>query len=159
LCRSAADGQNSESIEPVYDRYVRDHRRRPTIEIWKSNRQIARVSSGTRLRIQAGSPFLLHWTADEWAHYTDTHSTGTSLDIGFVDLPVGEEPGTIRFTFLWLTENRWEGKDYAIEVHSREASNATGNGGASQDGSKHGQAPTEKRPRVRRVRRITKHSN
>ena len=119
LCRSAADGKNSELIEPVYDRYVRDHRERPAIEIWKSNRQIATVSSGTRLRIQAGSPFLLHWTADEWTHYSDTHSNRTSLDIEFVDLPVPEKPDTIRFTFLWLTENRWEGKDYEIKVHSR----------------------------------------
>jgi len=143
-------------IEPVYDRYVRDHRERPAIEIWKSNRQIATVSSGTRLRIQAGSPFLLHWTADEWTHYSDTHSTHTSLDIEFVDLQVPEEPGTIRFTFLWLTENRWEGEDYEIKVHSREASHATGNGGARQDGSKHGQALAEKGSRMRRVRRVTK---
>jgi glucoamylase len=156
LCRSAADGKNSELIEPVYDRYVRDHRERPAIEIWKSNRQIARISSGTRLRIQAGSPFLLHWTADEWAHYTDTHSTGTGLDIEFVDLPVPEKPGTTRFTFLWLKENRWEGKDYMIEVYSREASNATGNGGARQDGSQHGETSAQKTSRMRRVRRVTK---
>jgi hypothetical protein len=24
----------------------------------------------------------------------------------------------IRFTFLWLEENRWEGKDYEVEVHA-----------------------------------------
>ena len=41
LCRSAADGKNSDLIEPVYDRYVRNHQERPAIEIWKSNRQIA----------------------------------------------------------------------------------------------------------------------
>jgi glucoamylase len=159
LCRSAADGKNSELIEPVYDRYVRDHHERQAIEIWKSNRQIARISSGTRLRIQAGSPFLLHWTADEWAHYTDTHSTATGLDIEFVDLPVPEKPGTTRFTFLWLKENRWEGKDYMIEVYRREASNATGNGGTRQDGSEHGQAPAQKRSRMRRIRRVTKRRN
>jgi hypothetical protein len=26
---------------------------------------------------------------------------------------------TIRFTFLWLNENRWEGKDYKIGLQSR----------------------------------------
>ena len=124
LCRSAAGGKNSELIEPVYDRYVRAHNERPPMEIWKSNRQITKVSSGTRLRIQGRSPFLLHWTADEWGHYTDTRSTDTGLGIEFVDLTAPKEPGTIRFTFFWLKENRWEGKDYAIESQSRKASNA-----------------------------------
>jgi len=130
LCCSAADGKNSELIEPVYDRYVRDNRERAPIEIWKSNRQITAVSSGTRLRIQACSPFLLHWTTDEWAQYTDTRSTGTSLGIEFVDLTVPEESSAIRFTFLWIKENRWEGKDYEIEAHSWKEPHASEIGGA-----------------------------
>jgi glucoamylase len=71
---------------------------------------------GTRLRIQASSPFLLHWTVDEWLHSSDTRSTGTSVDIEFVDLPLPKQETTIRFTFLWVDENRWEGKDYEIGV-------------------------------------------
>jgi glucoamylase len=125
LCRSAADGRSCELIEAAYDRYVRDYRQRSAVEVWKLNRQIPTIAAGTRLRIQAGSPFLLHWSTDEWQKYTDTQSTSTNLDIDFVDVLVPQEARTLRFTFLWLQENRWEGKDYEIEVHGCAASNAT----------------------------------
>ena len=72
--------------------------------------------------VQAGSPFLLHWTTGEWLHYTDTQSTGTNLDIDFVDVPALQEGRTLRFTFLWLKENRWEGRDYEIALHARATS-------------------------------------
>jgi glucoamylase len=75
------------------------------------------VSPGTLLRIQANSPFLLHWTSDDWQHSEDTRSQGTAIDLEFVDLALPEQQNNlIRFTFLWLEENRWEGKDYTVKV-------------------------------------------
>jgi glucoamylase len=121
LRRSAADGKSCDLIEPAYDRYVRRDRQNSAIEVWKFNRQVPAIAMGTRLRIQASSPFLLHWTIDEWLHSSDTRSTGTSVDIEFVDLPLPEQETTVRFTFLWVDENRWEGKDYEIELYARAA--------------------------------------
>ena len=46
------------------------------------------VPAGTPLRIPANSPFLLHWTTDDWQHSTDTRSQGTAIGIEFVDIPV-----------------------------------------------------------------------
>jgi glucoamylase len=89
------------------------------IEVWKLNRQVQTVPAGTLLRIQASAPFLLHWTGDEWQHSTDTRSQPTALDIDFVDIGVTQQlQAPVRFTFLWLEENRWEGKDYEVEVHA-----------------------------------------
>jgi glucoamylase len=119
LRRSVADGKIRDLIEAVYDRYVAGHREEPPLEVWKFNRQIPTVAIGARLRIQATSPFLLHWTADEWQHSTDMRSTATSVDIHFVDLPLPEQEATIRFTFMWADENRWEGKDYTVEIRGR----------------------------------------
>jgi hypothetical protein len=62
---------------------------------------------------------MLHWTTDDWQHSTDTQSTSTRAGIDFVDLPLPDRETTIRFTFFWVDENRWEGKDYAIELQSR----------------------------------------
>jgi glucoamylase len=62
------------------------------IEIWKLNRQVQTVPAGTLLRIQASSPFLLHWTGDEWQHSTDTRSQPTALDIDFLDIRVTQHP-------------------------------------------------------------------
>ena len=119
LRRSASDGKSCDLIEAVYDRYVRGHGQRDPMEVWKFNRQVPAIEIGTRLRIQADSPFLLHWTTDEWLHSTDTRSTATGVDIEFVDLPLLDSKTTIRFTFLWLDENRWEGKDYKVELQAR----------------------------------------
>jgi glucoamylase len=119
LHRSAAGGKSCDLIEPAYDRYVRSNRQHSAIEVWKFNRQMPAIAIGSRLRIQASSPFLLHWTVDEWLHSTDTRSTATGVDIEFVDLPLPERETTIRFTFLWVAEKRWEGKDYEVELQAR----------------------------------------
>jgi glucoamylase len=119
LQRSAADGRVFDCIDAVYDRYVRGDGQRNAIEVWKSNRQVQSAPAGTRLRIQACSPFLLHWTADEWRSTIDTASTKTALGIEFVDIPVPQQKAPIRFTFLWTGENRWEGKDYTVGITDR----------------------------------------
>jgi glucoamylase len=119
LRRSAADGKVFDLIEAAYDRYVRCAPERHTIEVWKFNRQVPDVAAGTHLRIQANSPFLLHWTSDEWQHSTDTRSRATAVKIEFVDLRLPEHEAEVRFTFLWLDDNRWEGKDYTVQIQAR----------------------------------------
>jgi glucoamylase len=119
LRRSAAEGKSCDLIEAAYDRYVGNRRKHVPIEIWKFNRQVAKIALDTQLRIQADPPFMLHWTTDDWQHSTDTQSTSTRAGIDFVDLPLPDRETTIRFTFFWVDENRWEGKDYAIELQSR----------------------------------------
>ena len=116
LQRSATDGKVFDRIDAVYDRYVARRLDRQAIEVWKFNRQVPKIPAGTLLRVQAEMPFLLHWTSDEWQSSTDTHSTTTALGIDFVDIRVPQPEGPIRFTFLWTAENRWEGKDYQVEV-------------------------------------------
>ena len=118
LQRSAADAKVFDLVEPVFDRYVRGSTERQPIEVWKSGRQIPTVAAGARLRIQASGPFLLHWTNDEWQHATDIRSKPTAVGVEFVDLVCPEREEAIRFTFLWLDDNRWEGKDYTIYLQA-----------------------------------------
>jgi len=119
LKRSAADGKVFDRIQAAYDRYVRGGGERRAIEVWKLNRQVRTAAAGSILRIQASSPFLLHWTADEWQHWTDSRSRATSVGVAFVDIPLRVQKAPIRFTFLWVEENRWEGKDYHVELQAR----------------------------------------
>ena len=78
LLRSIADGRIFDLIEPVAERY-RNEEARPSIEVWKINRQVKCVPVGGLLRIQASSPFSLHWSNDEWVDparhriYADFH--------------------------------------------------------------------------------------
>ena len=81
------------------------------------NRKVAGVQAGTTLRIKVTSPFRLHWTADEWQSINDTQSKATPIGIDYVDIPIALEPTrSVRFTFFWLSDERWEGKDYAVNV-------------------------------------------
>jgi glucoamylase len=117
LHRSAADRKVFELVDTAYERYVRGTGERKLTEVWKFNRQVRIVVAGTLLRIQATSPFLLHWTTDEWQHSTDTRAKATGIGIQFVDIALPEQQrAPIRFTFLWMENDRWEGKDYVVEV-------------------------------------------
>jgi len=122
LHRSAADHRVFDLVEPVYERYVTGTGKRKTIEVWKPNHQVQTVPAGALLRIQADSPFLLHWTSDDWQDSKDTRSQGTAIGIEFVDIPLPDrQENVIRFTFLWMEENRWEGRDYTVNVRQEDA--------------------------------------
>ncbi len=116
LLRSAADGRVFDLIEDVQERY-RDRGRRTLLEVWKPNRRIHEVPPGARLRIFGHKPFLLHWCLGDWDAASDTRSNPTAVGIDFVDIDVrAEQRAPIRFTFFWIEDQRWEGRDYAVEV-------------------------------------------
>ena len=101
LHRSASEGKVVDVIEPVYDRYVRGVGERSSVEVWKFNRQIRTAVAGALLRIQADSPFLLHWTDDEWQHSADTRANATAIGVQFVDIPLRlQQKAPVRFTFF-----------------------------------------------------------
>ncbi len=118
LLRSLSDGQVFDLIPEVADRYLRPRKRAP-LEVWKFNRQIQSIVAG-RLRIQATRPFALHWGRGDWTNVNDLSSQQTSLSLSFVDLAT--KPGEltpIRFTFRWLDNGEWEGRDFVVEVRER----------------------------------------
>jgi glucoamylase len=118
LLRSVADGQLFDLIPDVAERYL-GLRKRTRLEVWKQNRQIRSVPAATTLRIQASQPFRLRWSRDEWIHATDTPAQPTSIGINFVDIKIGlADRAPIRFTFLWIDSNCWEGRDYSVEVRA-----------------------------------------
>jgi glucoamylase len=116
LLRSTADGKTFDLIPEVAERY-QGRRRRKTIEFWKFNRHVRSVAPGTTLRIQAGAPFILHWTRDDWRSSIDTSAAMTSLGISYVDIEVSRsQRAPIRFTFYWKETGQWQNQDFAVEV-------------------------------------------
>jgi glucoamylase len=117
LLRSAADGKVFDLVPEIADRYLSGRRACKPMEIWKHNRQVRAVRAGDTLRIQAGAPFLLHWTRNDWGTSEDSHSTPTSLRIEYLDITIlPQQSGRIRFTFFWTDAGRWEGRDYEVTV-------------------------------------------
>ncbi len=120
LLRSVADGRVFDVIEPVAARYL--SARSPVAwQVWKPDRQVQAAMAGTTLRILAFSPFRLHWSCNGWQTISDTISTDTALG-SFVDIAVplsGRAP--VSFTFYWLSEDRWEGRDYHVGICASQA--------------------------------------
>jgi glucoamylase len=116
LLRSMIDNKIFDRVDTVAARYCNDNPR-PVIEIWKINRQVRKVPAGALLRVLASSPFVLHWSDDEWRTTRDTSSTPTALGIEYVDIQLdAAQKAPIRFTFKWPVSNEWQGVDYAVEV-------------------------------------------
>jgi glucoamylase len=117
LLRSAVEGKVFDLVPEVADRYLAGRRACKPMEIWKHNRQVSAVRQGFMLRIQAETPFLLHWTRNEWGTAEDSRSTTTSFGIDYLDIPIlPRQVGRIRFTFFWTDAGRWEGKDFEVAV-------------------------------------------
>jgi glucoamylase len=121
LLRSAADGRPFDLIPVVAERYL-SARGRKDLEVWKPTRQVTHIASGQTLRIQAPQPFRLRWCLDRWETARDADSEGSGLGINFVDVPGQfDVRGSIHFTFFWLLEDRWLGRDYEVEIRSSES--------------------------------------
>ena len=116
LLRSRADGRVFDSIPSVAARYLAGQGRKD-LEIWKPIRQVRSVKAGDVLRVLAADPFMLHWTTDDWQSTANTASAPSGIGAHFVDLR-GQKGrrAPMRFTFYWKERDRWEGRDYAVEV-------------------------------------------
>jgi len=107
----------SNLIADVAKRYLGGRAGRQLFEVWKFTRQMRSVKRGYVLRVQAQASFRLHWSADEWRTVKDTASSSTKLGVDFVDIPIlAAQQAPIRFTFLWIASNSWEGRDFQVSV-------------------------------------------
>jgi glucoamylase len=116
LLRSAWEEEVFDRIALVERRYS-NGARRPDLEIWKPNRQPARVAAGATLRVQATEGFRLRWTRDEWRTIDEDDGRAVGIGIHYIDIPVpSAQRAPLRFTFYWTAEGRWEGEDYFVEI-------------------------------------------
>ena len=115
LARSAHDGAVFDRVPEVAERYLDGTAGRRQWEVWKFGRQPRSMERRATLRIVAGHPFRLHASAHAWARAEDHDSAAPALGFHYVDLPPPEGPsGGWVFTFQWLPEGRWEGRDYEV---------------------------------------------
>ena len=114
--RSARDGKVFDLIPEVAEHF-RVGRQRSKLKFWKFNRQIAEIPADWTLRILAARPFVLHWSRGDWNNNSDTDARISVIGLHYVDIPVPKgQTAPIRFTFRWLDNNQWEGKDFEVAV-------------------------------------------
>ncbi|MGH9392839.1 MAG: glycoside hydrolase family 15 protein [Terriglobales bacterium] len=118
LLRSRADGIVFDLLPPVAERYG-SVRKRSVLEIWKLNRQLARVAPGTKLRVQLPEAFFLHFSRDGWATVEEQRSIDTGCGFEQVDVAIAPaQSAPLRFTFRYAGDGRWQGQDYAVAVQA-----------------------------------------
>ncbi|AXC14591.1 Glucoamylase [Acidisarcina polymorpha] len=119
LLRSALDGRVFERISVVEDRYIGENRHHGHPEIFKLRRPLKTVRAGSTLRVVAENRFRLLWSVDGWATVNTLESCHVGFPGSFADVSVPEaQSGTISFTLFWPGENRWEGRNFDVEIVS-----------------------------------------
>jgi glucoamylase len=114
LVRSLRDGEIYDMPPYARDRYVRDGTG-SSLTPWRFNHKVRDMQGDGMLRIEVLAPATVRWSADGWATVHDTPTRDTGLGVHVVDV----EPGageTVRFTFRWTGDGRWEGTDFQVRV-------------------------------------------
>lgn len=98
----------------TFERYVKN-KTAATCTPWRFNMQSQQVTKDT-LRIEVKAAFIVKWTSNNWQNEKQTIATDTQTGMYIADIPVHKEDNTILFTFFWPEVNKWEGKNYSVQV-------------------------------------------
>jgi glucoamylase len=114
LLRSATDGRVFDRVDALAERYATP-RARGTVEVWRRDRQVARMEGKRRLRVEAEEIFELRWTVDGWKTVETTKATGLEF-CGFYADAVPGAGERLEFTLYWPARDQWEGRNYSVAV-------------------------------------------
>jgi glucoamylase len=118
LVRSRHDGVCFDRLETAFQRYVVNPVQ-SRCDIWSFRHQRRHLRLGTILRIIVAAKATVVWSADHW---TSTNKSDTTtcdgLNLWFADLPTKDLPSgaLVEFTFFWIDGQRWEGRNWQIDI-------------------------------------------
>ncbi len=117
LSRSIADGKVFDLPPQTVQRYIAN-KTSSDFRAWRFNHRLMRLDAGKTLRVEVGAAARIRWTHDDWATSDDVATRDTGLKLYIADLPTAPlgKSTKLSFTFFWIEANRWEGKDFAVEV-------------------------------------------
>ncbi|MFN8572426.1 MAG: glycoside hydrolase family 15 protein [Gemmatimonadaceae bacterium] len=117
LLRSLRDGRVFDLPPAAATRYL-TRRVQPRVAIWRFTLRRKEMTAGRLLRLDLGAPARVRWTMDAWTTSQDSDTQMKGPRHHSVELPTqGAPPGTrVEFTFHWLNDDRWEGKDFAVDI-------------------------------------------
>ena len=129
LLRSVTDGRVFDRVDAVAERYATP-RARGTIEVWRRDRQVPRMSVRRRLRVEAEERFELRWSVDGWKTAETTEATGLNSCGFYADAVPGKRgaagvhavlAGRGRSGRGEIIRLRWSGKRFLpLSVHMRQ---------------------------------------
>lgn len=85
---------------------------------WRFAQQSPAIPLGKILRLEVLAPATVRWSADGWRRQEDRPTRDTGLGVHTLDLPTDHMPvgTTVAFTFHWLEEKRWEGRNFTVAI-------------------------------------------
>jgi glucoamylase len=114
LLRSLADGAIFDMPPLTAKRYL-EQKVQARVALWRFDLPVPTLPPGRALRIEVLAPVRVHGTRDDWATTFDVDAVDTGFGTYIVDLAV-DDAAQLRFTFFWTTDQRWEGRDFAVAV-------------------------------------------
>jgi glucoamylase len=114
LLRSATDKRVFDRVDALAERYATP-RSRGTVEVWRHDRQVARMEAKRRLRVESEECFELRWSADGWKTVQTTQATAVD-SCGFYADAVPGAGERLEFTLYWPVRGQWEGRNYSVAV-------------------------------------------
>jgi glucoamylase len=117
LCRSLADSRVFDMPPQTAKRY--SLAQQPgKFTLWAFNHKIRRLPHGGMLRLFLPAPARVRWSTDGWKTSRESNTNDSLLGVHVVDLPTSrlKKGKTLQFTFYWVEEERWEGRNYDIEI-------------------------------------------
>ena len=118
LVRSRHDGVCFDRVEPAYQRYVVNPVQ-SRYEIWTLRHPLRRIPHGKILRIIVAADATITWSMDNWARTNKAETIQQNgLNLWFADFPTADLPhgSAFAFTFFWKRDQRWEGRNWQIDV-------------------------------------------
>jgi glucoamylase len=116
LCRSLHEGTVFDMPAAPVHRYIRSQVDAP-YHMWRFNSRPRKIQAGKKLRVEVLAPAQVHWHTDDGATQV-AETKDTTLGVYIADLPVEELPkgSHITLTFYWPQADKWEGRDFEVEV-------------------------------------------
>jgi len=117
LRRSLEDQQVFDMPTHTVARYVnKDHICKR--QYWRFSHPCRAIQAGNILRLELLASARVHWSGDGWQSAENRPTIDSGLGMHYVDLSSNSlaAGGTIRFTFFWIESQRWECKNYEVEV-------------------------------------------
>jgi glucoamylase len=117
LLRSLRDGTVFDRPPQTVARYI-DTITVPGTTSWRLAVPCSALAAGRQLRLEVAEPARVRWSADAWQTVTDHFTSANEYGVHLVDLPTQSlaAGATIRFTFEWIRDARWEGRDFSLAV-------------------------------------------
>ncbi|MEO8410032.1 MAG: glycoside hydrolase family 15 protein [Propionivibrio sp.] len=121
LALSRALGNACDRPAAVWERY---QGQRPTLAraLWMLRFPVTSLPAGRQLRICLPGPATVHYGFNGWQEIADVATVDSGLGLHFADVPVARLVAGewIEFTWYWTDPQRWEGRDFRVEIVSGE---------------------------------------